>query len=220
MLMRFTGAELAGQPLPVHDRTDDRYEQLLKLQGILHSLGYRGIIVLVDRVDEPHLINGSTELMRGLIWPLLDNKFLKHPGLGIKMMLPVELMRYIQREEHEFYQRARLDKQNMVPSLEWTGEALYDVANARIRACAADGRQPELKEWFEDRVDNQRLIDGFRRLRVPRHLFKFLYRLLVAHCNAFSERQPQWKISEAVFDSTLALYLRDLDAADKGMGVG
>lgn len=220
MLMNVTGAELAAQPLPTQDRTDDRYEQLGKLQGILQTLGHRGIIVLVDRIDEPHLITGSAELMRGLVWPLLDNKFLKHSGLGIKLMLPVELMRFIQREEHDFYQRARLDKQNMVPSLEWTGEALYDMANARIRACAVDGTQPQLRDWFEAQVTDQRLIDGFRRLRVPRHLFKFLYRLVANHCNAHSEREPVWKISESTFDSTLALYLRDLDAADRGLGVG
>ena len=82
VLMRFTPDELANQPLPNKDRTDDRYELLFKLQNVLKSLGYGGIIVLVDRVDEPHLINGSPELMRALLWPMLDNKFLKHPGLG------------------------------------------------------------------------------------------------------------------------------------------
>ncbi len=43
---------------------------------------FDGILVLVDRVDEPYLINGSTDLMRALVWPMLDNKFLKHPGPG------------------------------------------------------------------------------------------------------------------------------------------
>ncbi len=131
VLMNFTDAEIAGQPLPNKDRTDDRYELLAKFQGVLRSLRYNGIVVLVDRVDEPHLINGSAEQMRALLWPMLDNKFLKHPGLGFKLLLPIELSRFIEREERDFYQRARLDKQNMIPSLEWTGEALYDVANAR-----------------------------------------------------------------------------------------
>ena len=93
------------------------------------TLGFRGIVVLVDRVDEPHLINGSVEQMRALLWPMLDNKFLKHPGIGFKLLLPIELSQFIEREDRDFYQRARLDKQNMIPSLEWTGEALYDVAS-------------------------------------------------------------------------------------------
>ena len=49
------------QPLPNKERTDDRYELLIKLQGILRTLGYAGVIVLIDRVDEPHVINGSAE---------------------------------------------------------------------------------------------------------------------------------------------------------------
>ena len=63
-------------------------------------------MVLVDRVDEPHFVNGSVERMRGLLWPLLDNKFLKHPGLGFKLLLPIELSYFIDREDRDFYQRA------------------------------------------------------------------------------------------------------------------
>ena len=66
----------------------------------------------------PYLINGAAEQMRALLWPILDNKFLKHPGLGFKLLLPIELWRFVEREEREFYQRSRLDKQNMIPSLE------------------------------------------------------------------------------------------------------
>jgi hypothetical protein len=42
----------------------------------------------VDRVDEPHLITGSAERMRALVWSMLDNKFLKQPGLGLKLCCP------------------------------------------------------------------------------------------------------------------------------------
>ena len=99
--------------------------------------------MLVDRVDEPYLINGSTDLMRALVWPMLDNKFLKHPGLGLKLLLPIELERLLDRESRDFHQRARLDKQNLIRSLGWTGQSLYDMANARIAACAAEGRLAE-----------------------------------------------------------------------------
>jgi len=95
-LLNFPGGQIVGQPLPAW-RTDDRYELLTKLQGVLRSMGFDGIIVLVDRVDEPYLINGSTELMRLLVWPMLDNKFLKHPGLGLKLLLPIELERLLEQ---------------------------------------------------------------------------------------------------------------------------
>jgi hypothetical protein len=220
VLMQFTPAELSGQPLPNKDSTDDRYELLLKLQGILQTLGHTGVIVLVDRVDEPHLINGSAELMKALLWPMLDNKFLKHPGLGLKLMLPIELTRFIEREERDFYQRSRLDKQNMVSPFEWTGEALFDVASARVRACAAAGSTPQLADLFEPAVTHSRLIDSFRQLRVPRRLFKFLYRLIAAHCNAHTDADPAWKISATLYESTLAVSLRDQDAFDRGVGAG
>jgi hypothetical protein len=219
ILMNFTAADIMGQPIPNKERTDDRYELLVKLQGILRSLGYTGIVVLVDRVDEPHLINGSAEPMRALLWPMLDNKFLKHPGMGFKLLLPIELSRFIEREDNDFFQRSRLDKQNMIPSLEWTGEALYDLATARVAACAKPDAKPTLTALFDPTVTPRRLIEALRSLRVPRHLFKFMYRLLVAHCNAHTDEDPAWQISSEMFESTLAVYRREQDALDRGVGV-
>jgi hypothetical protein len=47
-----------------------------------------------------------------------------------------------------------------------------------------------------------------------------MYRVLTAHCNAFTEDRPVWQISSETFESALALYLRDQDAFDRGMGAG
>ena len=68
------------------------------------------------------------------------------------------------------------------------------MANARIAACAAEGRSPKITDLFED-VDPRRLMESLATLRVPRHLFKFMYRLFTTHCNAHTEDQPVWKIS-------------------------
>ena len=220
LLMRFPSRDIAGQPLPENQRTDDRYELLAKLQGVLKTLGSDGIVVLVDRVDEPHLITGSVAHMRALVWSMLDNKFLKQPGVGLKLLLPSELADFLQREERDFYQRARLDKQNMIPSLEWSGEALYDLANARIKSCGVDSQQPALRVLLDDSISDQRLVDAFRALRVPRHLFKFLYRLLVAHCNAHTDDKPAWRVPAETFEATLAVYRRDQDAVDRGLQAG
>jgi hypothetical protein len=226
ILMRFPPRELDNQPLPDNQRTDDRYELLTKFQGVLKSLGSDGVIVLVDRVDEPHLITGSVERMRALIWPMLDNKFLKQPGFGLKMLLPSELVAYMEKEDRDFYQRARLDKQNMIPSLEWSGESLYDLASARVKACGTNGacgtsgKEPKLRDLMDDAITDQRLIESFRTLRVPRHLFKFLYRLLVAHCHAHTDENPRWKVAPETFEATLAVYNRDQDAVDRGLQAG
>jgi hypothetical protein len=217
VLMQFARRDIQGQPLPSKRRTDDRYELLNKFQGVLNALGFSGIIVLVDRVDEPHLINGAVSKMKGLVWSMLDNKFLKQPGLGLKLLLPIELQQLAERENRDFYQRARLDKQNVVPSLEWTGESLYDLANARLAACSAAGAQPQLRHLFESSVTDQRLIDAFAALRVPRHLFKFLYRLLVAHCQRHVDTEPVWLISHELFETQWSLYRREQRVVDQGL---
>ena len=102
---------------------------------MLGTLGYGGIIVLIDRVDEPQQIEGDPRKMRALIWPLLDHKFLRHPGIGVKLLLPIELAYYLEKEDKEFYDRARPDKLNMIKPLRWTGPSLYDLASDRLRAC-------------------------------------------------------------------------------------
>jgi hypothetical protein len=158
--------------------------------------------------------------MKALVWPMLDNKFLKQPSFGLKLLLPAELYAYVEKEDRDFYQRARLDKQNMVPSLEWTGESLYDLANARVRSCGTGGHQPTIRDLIDPAVSDSRLVEAFRSLRVPRHLFKFLYRLIVAHCHAHTDDKPVWQISPETFESTLAVYRRDQDAADRGLQVG
>ena len=221
MLCAFDGRDLISQPFPSRDRSDDRYELLGKLQSILRTLGFTSITVVVDRVDEPHLVNGNPDRMRELLWPMFDNKFLKHAGLGFKLLLPAEVSVFLDREDKEFYERSRLDKQNLIRSLEWSGESLYDLANDRIRASSKDRHAAELlKGWFEESVTENELISTLGRLRVPRHLFKFLHRLLVDHCHRYTDESPRWNIGRETLQSTLAVYLRDLDAYDRGLGTG
>ncbi len=161
-------AELVGQPMPSQSRGDDRYELLTKLQAVLKTLGFSSIVVLVDRVDEPHLINGNAERMRDLLWPMFDNKFLKHPAMAFKLLLPAAVVHYLNRQEKEFYDRSRLDKQNLIPALDWSGEALYDVANDRIRACAELAESPpSVQDLFESAVSQDQLVGIFSRLRAP-----------------------------------------------------
>ncbi|MCC9641272.1 ATP-binding protein [Rhodopirellula sp. JC740] len=211
VLMQFPAKELASQPLPRYDRTDDRYELLRKFQSLLSRLGFDGVIVLMDRVDEPHMTGGKPELMRRFVWPLLDNKLLKHPGMGFKLMLPEELYRDTERESREFHERARLDKQNVIPAFAWTGESLYDLTRSRMLACAAEGKHPDPKELFDDSLSYERMLSAFESLRVPRHLFRFLYRVLVEHCNQFTDGAPKYKIDASTFETSLAVYVREMD---------
>jgi len=205
LLMQFSDKELDEQPLPHSQRSDDRYALLEKLQLLLRSLGFSGMIVIVDRVDEPDLVNGQAERMKQLVWPLLDNKLLKHNDFGIKLLLPSELQYFIDRESREFHERARLDKQNVVQSFDWTGEALYDLLASRMRACANAGAKPSPKELFESELTETRFITALQSLHTPRNLFRFLYRLITEHCKRYRSETPQFKISAELFESTLAV---------------
>jgi hypothetical protein len=209
LLMMFPSPDLASQPLPINRRSDDRYALLEKLQLLLRSLGFSGLVVIVDRVDEPELVNGQPDRMKWLIWPMLDNKLLKHPGLGIKLLLQSELAYFLDRESKEFHERARLDKQNFVGNFDWTGEALYDVTVARMKACG-DANTASLNQLLDDKVSESRLIAAMQSLKTPRNLFRFFYRLIAEHCKQHRSSNPSFKISSETFEATLAVFQNEL----------
>ncbi len=224
-LLWFQPNELGGQPLPstVRGGGEERYELFRKFQGLLATLGYQGILVLVDRVDEPQLIEGDPRKMRALIWPLLDHKFLRHPGIGFKLLLPIELAYYLEKEDKEFYDRARPDKLNLIKPLRWTGPSLYDLAGDRLKACSngsADGGGPRLRQIIDEAVTDDSLKDALGNLRTPRQLFKFLHRLLEEHCHRHTEDAPRWTVDADTFRTTYTSHIRDLDAFDRGYGHG
>ncbi len=225
-LLWFKPTELGGQPLPTASRggAEERYELLRKFQGVLDTLGYTGIVVLIDRVDEPQQVEGDPRKMRALIWPLLDHKFLRHPGIGFKLLLPIELAYYLEKENKEFYDRARPDKLNMIKPLRWTGPSLYDLASDRLRACRLD-RRPTAKRRACGGSSTRRSATTISRtrsgtLRTPRHLFKFLHRLIEEHCHRHTEDAPRWTVDYDTFRTTYAAYMRDLEAFDRGYGHG
>jgi hypothetical protein len=205
LLLRQPWPVWASEPMPTDRVSASRYELLEKFQHILRTLGFTGVLVLVDRIDEPQLVNGHAERMRLLVWPLLDNKLLKHPGVGFKLLLPQELQYFIDRESREFHERARLDKQNVISGFDWTGEALYDLVTARMRACAKPGAQPEPTALFEPSINSARLVSAMRDLRVPRNLFRFLYRVVSEHCKQYTSAEPEYQIAASTFESTLAV---------------
>lgn len=181
--------------LPISDSDEQRYAMLDRLRRVLAALGYPGMIVVIDRVDEPTLIAGDPEKMRAFVWPMLNNKFLQQEGLGVKMLLPIELRHALFRESSAFFQEARLDKQSLVERLSWTGPMLYDLCEARLRVCLApDAPQIALLDLFAEDVTRQDLIDALDQMHQPRDAFKFLYRCISEHCSNVTTEQGQWRI--------------------------
>lgn len=187
--------------LPITDSDEVRYKLLDRLRSILRALGYTGLVIIVDRVDEPTLISGDYDRMRAVVWPMLNNKFLQQDGMGVKMLLPVELRYALYKESAAFFQEARLDKQNMVDRLSWTGAMLYDLCASRLHACLAPGATPlTLLDLFSEEVTRSDLVDALDQMHQPRDAFKFLYRCLSEHCSNVTRDDKNVRIPKAVLD--------------------
>ena len=193
-------ASAAG--LPTTDADDTRYAMLDRLRRVLSPMGYRGLLSVIERVDEPTLISGNAEAMRALIWPLLSNKFLQMDGVGVKMLLPIELRHALYRESSAFFQEARRDKQNLVDRLSWTGAMLYDLCDARLKACLASGSDKiPLVDLFDEDVTERDLVDALDQMHQPRDAFKFLYQCLSEHCSNVTAQQQAWRVPRLVLES-------------------
>lgn len=187
--------------LPMSDSDAPRYAMLGKLRRVLEALGYVGIIIVVDRVDEPTLVSGDPDRMRAVVWPLLNNKFLQQEGLGVKLLLPIELRHLLMKESSAFFQQARMDKQGFVEQLAWSGAMLYDLCESRMLACRSAGAAPmSLLDLFAEDVTRQDLVDALDQMRQPRDAFKFLYRCMTEHAANVTRDQNQWKIPRQVLE--------------------
>jgi hypothetical protein len=212
-------SELGSQPLPLPGDQDSRYQLTSRLLDILRALGYTSMIVLVDRVDEPVLVNGNPEKMQQLIWPMLNNKFLQQDRVGVKLLLPVELRHLLHREDAEFYQRARLDKQHLVDRLSWSGPLLYDLCTDRLTACRSAGAGPiSLTDLFEDEVTSRDLVDALDQMHQPRDAFKFLYEVIHEHCSSVPDDQPVWQIPRLTLDQVRKQQSQRVQAFYRGLG--
>ncbi len=193
-----------AENLPFSSEPEIRLDLLRRFLDVLRAAGCKGMVVVLDRVDEPALLVGDPARMRAVIWPLFSNTLLQVEGLGIKMLLPIELRHELMRESASFFQEARLDKQSLVERLAWSGAMLYDLCTARLRAClhndvAEPG--PALTDLFEDTVTRQDLVDALDQMAQPRDAFKMLYQCLTEHCSNVTEEQASWRVPRLVLET-------------------
>jgi len=218
LLLWFRRRDIDGQPITQLQSSDARYVLLNKLQAALRTLGFRSTVVIVDRVDEPYRVGGNAATMHQLMRSIFDLKFLQHADLGIKLLLPGDLWPLIHSERQDFRDRARLDKQHYIPSLEWTGQSLEDLVNDRLRACSPNGQPgPTLRTLIADEISDAELTQYLEQMKIPRHVFKFFYQLLSTHCNNYTESKPEWKITRETFMMTWAAFRQSLQRYERGL---
>ncbi|MBS0196946.1 MAG: hypothetical protein JSR77_09320 [Planctomycetes bacterium] len=207
--------------LPLSDSDEPRYLMLERLKRVLRCFGFTGLMVIIDRVDEPTLISGDPDRMKAVIWPLLNNKFLQQEGLGVKMLLPMELRHAVFRESSAFFQEARLDKQSLIEHLAWTGAMLYDLCEARMAACAYAGASaPKLLDLFAEDVTRQDVVDALDRLHQPRDAFKLMYRCVSEHCAAVTRGQEDWRIPRHILNQVVKLETERVQGMFRGIRPG
>jgi hypothetical protein len=213
--------ELGWQPIPVPGDQDSRFQLMSRLLRIMEGFGYRSIIVLIDRIDEPTRIAGDPTKMRQVVWPLMNNKFLQQEGVGIKLLLPIELRHALMREDADFFQRARLDKQHMIERLRWSGATLYDLCSRRLQACRLTGSETiGLVNLFEESVTRQDLIDALDQMVQPRDAMKFLYRVIQDHCTSVPQDEPVFRIPRLVLQQVRRSQSQRVQDLQKGVVPG
>jgi hypothetical protein len=166
------------------DDDDVRRLFLTKFIDCVLALGYGQIVVVMDKVDEPSLINGDRERMEAFVWPLWNNRILQlHPHLSFKMLLPRQLYESVRKASSEKANIARFDKQKIIYPFRWGDKQLYDVMSDRLRICRADPSEPyPLDRLFHSSIQRSELLAALDKLRQPRFVLNYLYRLISETC--------------------------------------
>lgn len=205
----------ASTLLPTTDSEEVRLAMLSRLVRVLRAFGYESVLVVMDRLDEPPIIQGDPERMKAVVWPLLSNRFLQQEAIAFKLLLPMDLRHQLMRESAAFFQDARLDKQSLIEALSWTGVTLYDLATQRLSACRPHEAAPiTLSSLFAQDVSREHLLDALEQMRQPRDAFKLLYQCIQDHCSLtnFEQAQPA---GEGVPGDALRISRATLDNARK-----
>jgi hypothetical protein len=166
------------------DDDDVRRLFLTKFIDCVLALGYRQIVVVMDKVDEPSLINGDREKMEAFVWPLWNNRILQlHPNLSFKMLLPRQLYESVRKATSEKANIARFDKQKVIYPFRWGDKQLFDVMSDRLRICRTDPSEPyPLDRLFDGSIQRSEVLGILDKLRQPRFVLNYLYRLIADTC--------------------------------------
>lgn len=166
------------------DNEDVRRLFVTKFIDVVLSLGYQQIVVVMDKIDEPSLINGDRERMEAFVWPLWNNRILQlHPNLSFKMLLPRQLYEVVRKAGSDKANEARFDKQKIIYPFRWGDKQLYDMMSDRLRICRTDASQPyPLANLFDEVMPTREILGALDKLRQPRFVLNYLYRLIAETC--------------------------------------
>ena len=212
ILKGLTAKERKEFVLPMNSDESSRFQLLKRFLGLLKDHGYRGLYVLIDRIDEPSLLSNHNADMREFIEKILDIKLLQFEDLGLKLFLPIEMDAIHRNASPEQLKKMRLDKSNLVAELKWNGMELYEIANQRLQASKVGESKPlQMKDMFEENFDFNHLTDTLSELGTPRHAFSFLSSVFAEYIrtlpNDLPEGDAKWRVPRLQFDVVKAQWV-------------
>jgi len=190
--------------LPTGTDERQRYDLLDRFGALRKVLGYDAWYVLVDRLDEPSALTADGDAGRRFAETLLDHKLLQLPDLALKLFLPIELDRIYRSATPEQLKRMRLDKSNLVETLDWTGQELIEIASYRIRICSSQSEGLSLWSFFAEDLEKDYVRETLERLGTPRYVLGFLSHAFREYArdlpSDLGDDDPRWRIPRAHFD--------------------
>ena len=187
-----------------------RYDHVARFESLMRSFGRDSWYVLVDRIDEPSGLNSDPDAARRFVETLLDHKLLQVPGLALKLFLPVELDGIYRNASPDELKRMRLDKSNLVPQLDWTGQELIEIANQRIDACSSSPGLT-LQRFFAEDLSPDYLRQTLQTLGTPRYALGFLTSVFLEYARNLPGDLPEdaseWRVPRAHFDVLRASWI-------------
>jgi hypothetical protein len=109
-------------------------------------------------------------------------------------LLPRQLYESVRKATSEKANIARFDKQKIIYPFRWGDKQLFDVMSDRLRICRTDPSEPyPLDRLFDGAIQRSELLKALDKLRQPRFVLNYLYRLIAETC-AHSEDRGQGAI--------------------------
>jgi DNA-binding winged helix-turn-helix (wHTH) protein len=161
-------------------------EALAELAELARLVGFNGVFVLVDGIDDWPATDGQPAVMGKLLRPLLQSKSVLHDsGFTFKFFLPIELQPLVTGDYAE--QGLSVDE------LSLSEEELHRILSRRLLAFSRPSptRSRGLVERFDDLCDETVVAADARLVRAagrsPRRLLWLARRVIDEHCRAINQ---------------------------------
>ena len=200
---------LPGHLGRVSDPVERRLERVRLLVGSLRGLGWSGLQVLVDRVDESRALDGDPHRMRALLEPLVTGRLSEQDGVGVQAFLPLELRPMARPRAGRGLLHSSFEKRGCVEELRWSGQQLLELADRRLSA-AARGPAPKATDLLGPAIHPTELRDTLDVLGTPRLAFGFLGELFEVHLRGLPTEleasSPRWAVPRSTFETCRAAW--------------